>query len=224
MGNKEAKESGETLIGGFLVHRTDSDRPEVRVTKTDEIHDAELPHPRPWTKLPRVRKTKIALMGIGRTILDKADPRYKRALLLANSYRKVRAAELHTMHGHVSSGVSALLSSASLALAASRFLYEKVAETGDIMLLKQAASLGDSARTSELAAWEMAAREGAAVRRVQAANQGLPWLTSDSDKKKPGRKTNAQRMVIEAQAIPEVSKNGMTIDDVLQAPLVDSPE
>lgn len=220
---RAAKEVGETLIGGFITnhHGTAS----IETPRSDELRPAELPHPRPWTKLPRVRKTKIALMGIGRNILDNADPRYKRALLLANSYRKVRAKELYVMHGHVSSGASALLASASLALAASRFLYEKVAETGDIALLKQAASLGDSARQSELAAWEMSAREGAAKRRLDASNQGMPWLLPASDtewKKKLGRKTDEQRHQREIDAVPLPSQKGMTIDEVLATDLADT--
>lgn len=219
--SKEA-EAGETLVGGFVQFDNRYNTPAVKSKRSDELAQAELPHPRPWTKLPRVRKTKIALMGIGRNILDKADPRYKRALLLANSYRKVRAAELATMHGYVSSGASALLSSASLALAASRFLYEKVAETGDIGLLKQAASLADSARQSELAAWEMSAREGAAKRKLEAGNAGVPWLTMDDSKGKPGRKTNAERQLSAINAIPDVSQKTLTIDEVLAKQVVES--
>jgi len=206
-------EAGEKLSGGFI--EADKRRaPAAHTPRAEELSPAVLPHPRPWTKLPRVRKTKISLMGIGRAILDKADPRYKRALLLANSYRKVRAAELATMHGYVSSGASALLSSASLALAASRFLYEKVAEGGDITLLKQAAALGDSARQSELAAWEMSAREGAAKRKLDAGREIAPWL-KDETKQKPGRKTNEQRAELALSAPPTVSQGTITIDEVL---------
>ena len=205
-------EAGERLVGGFI--ESNGTQAAVKPIRPDEMAVAEMPHPRPWTKLPRVRKTKIALMGIGRAILDQADPRYKRALLLANAYRKVRSAELATMHGYVSSGASALLSSASLALAASRFLYEKVAEGGDITLLKQAASLGDSARQSELAAWEMSAREGAAKRRLDASKTGVPWLQEDSTKAKPGRKTNEERAKRDIEVVG-VSQGTLTIDDVL---------
>jgi len=99
----------------------------------------------------------------------------------------------------VSSGAGALLASASLALAASRFLYEKYSESherggGELELLKQASSLADKARAAELAAWEMSAREGVLKRRTEASAQGMPWLLKDNgdDRVKSGRKTNAQ--------------------------------
>lgn len=221
-------EAGQSLVGGFVRTRAPSNPNGggviVETPRPDELLQAEAPvqtHPRPWTLLPRNRKTKIALMGISRRVIDGADPRYKKALLYANAYRKVRTRELATMHGHVSSGASALLASASLALAASRFLYEKVAETGDLSLLKQAASLADSARQSELAAWEMSAREGAAKRKLEAANAGMPWMQQDTDRAKAGRKTNAERQLAEVNAIVVPAQKSMTIDDVLVMPLTD---
>ncbi len=219
-------EAGESLVGGFVRTRAPSNPNGggviVETPRPDELLQAECPtqtHPRPWTLLPRNRKTKISIMGLSRKILDNADPRYKRALLNAAAYRKVRTKELSVMHGCVSSGASALLASASLALAASRFLYEKVAETGDISLLKQAAQLADSARQSELAAWEMSAREGAAKRKLDAASQGMPWLQQDDGKAKSGRKTNAERQLAEANAIVVPAQKSMTIDDVLVMPI-----
>ncbi len=219
MALSEKAKDGETIIGGFIRNHVQNKTILVESIRPDEMSKAELPHPRPWTKLPRVRKTKIALMGIGKNILDNADPRYKRALLQANSYRRVRAAELATMHGFVSSGASALLATASLALAASRFLYEKVAETGDITLLRQAAALGDSARQSELAAWEMSAREGAAKRKLDAGKVGLPWLLTDGEKKKPGRRTDLERNKASIDVVADVSQRGTTIDEVLSGPV-----
>ncbi len=212
--SREAKD-GETLVGGFIRARQDESPLLVETPRPDELAKAVLPHPRPWTLLPRRRRTKIATMGLSRDILNRADPAYKRMMLLANSYRKVRASELANMHGCVSSGASALLASASLALAASRFLYEKVAETGEIALLKQAASLGDSARQSELAAWEMSAREGAAKRKLDASKAGLPWLLTDQQAK-PGRKTNEDRQLLTTTSV--VSQRGLTIDEVLNSP------
>lgn len=219
----KAAEDGSSLVGGFVRTRAPSNPNGggviVETPRPDELLPAEVPHPRPWTKLPRNRKTKIALMGVSKLILDNADPRYKRALLNASSYRKVRTKELAVMHGCVSSGASALLASASLALAASRFLYEKVAETGDISLLKQAAQLADSARQSELAAWEMSAREGAAKRKLEAAMAGQPWLQQDTDRARTGRKTNAERQLAEANAIVVPAQKSITIDDVLVMPV-----
>lgn len=204
MSNERAKgQNPDTIAGGFVRTLSESHPSQypvvVEVPRADELTHAVNQHPRPWTKLPRQRKGKLAMMGLSKAILDKGDPRYATALRLANKYRKARSTELAVMHGHVSSGASALLASASLALAASRFLYEKFAETSDssepnYALLKQAAGLADSARMSELAAWEMSAREGLVKRRIDAAGAGVPWLRdADGDKAKPGRKTNAER-------------------------------
>ncbi len=218
---RKAREEGETITGGWVSPKPNGGL-QVELPDYDDMAKAEVPHPRPWTKLKRNKKTRIALMGISKGILDKADPAYARAMQNANSYRKVRAAELSTMHGCITSGSSALLASAGLALAASRFLYEKFAVDGGgdmgYQMLALAAKLGDNARMSELAAWEMSAREGAARRRLEAAKEGLPWLQPDMGTTKAGRKTNAerqQRNVEVDQSIPLPSQKGMTIDEVL---------
>jgi hypothetical protein len=53
------------------------------------------------------------------------------------------------------------VASASLALAASRYLYERAGTTGDTSLLAQAARLADSAKGLEVAAIDIAQREAA---------------------------------------------------------------
>ena len=143
------------------------------------------------------RKTKLAAFGLNPTVIKSGDPAYAAALYQANKYRKTRMKELHQLHGHVSAGAGALLASASLALAASRFLYERYAndlENGgrDTSTLKQASSLADSARAAELAAWELSAREGVLKRRQEASVTGMPWL-AQADKEGPGRKSNIER-------------------------------
>lgn len=197
--------------------------------RSDELNVAEGPTGPvvDWRKLPRNRKTKFALLGIGKEIVDKGDPRYARALLNANKYRKVRARELAVMHGFVSSGASALLASAALAIAASRFLYEKVAESGDIGLLGQASRLADSARQHELAAWEMSAREGQVKRRLDANNVSLPWMTGSAQtggfggsdigrvNAKAGRKTNVERQLVASEGI--YNPGTVSIDDMLSS-------
>lgn len=177
--------------------------PEVRVrpSKLSE-HDADgaadrlaqgtIGKKRGWPKgKPRVRKTKLAVLGIPSGVLDRGSPSYARCVRLASAYRKVRVRELTISHGFVSSGSSALLASAAHALAASRYLYEKAAEaTGADMLelLKVASRLADSARANELAAWELSAREGVARRRNATADNGMPWVVSNEElKKKRGR-------------------------------------
>lgn len=196
-------ENETTINGGFIMNHHGTPSPEV--VRPDEMGQAatvatEAPHPRPWTKLPRNRKTKLAVLGIGKELLDKGDPRYARALSQAAKYRRARANELAVMHGFVSSGANALLSTASLALAASRFLYEKFAEQPEnFSLLKQASQLADSARQAELAAWEMSAREGMVKRKLDSADSGMPWLRKDEPAALPmGRPRKADR--IEAQA------------------------
>ncbi len=140
---------------------------------------------------------KLGMMGISRGILERGDPDYKRAVEHANSYRRKRSGELSEMHGHVSTGASALIATASLALAASRYLYERFAKDGGgdmgTGMLKQAAQLADSARQSELAAWELSAREGLAKRKQASLEQGVPWLAHMETGVKQGRKTNAER-------------------------------
>lgn len=141
------------------------------------------------------RKTKLAAFGLNPSLVRAGDPRYAAALHQANKYRKLRMREIAQLHGHCSAGVGALLASASLALAASRFMYELAAANPDPQLLKDAAKLADSARQSELACYELAAREGVLKRRKETAASGMPWmLTAEGDElAKPGRRTNLER-------------------------------
>jgi hypothetical protein len=144
------------------------------------------------------RKTKLAVLGIPASVLDAGSPEYARCVRLAMAYKKARQKELFLAHGYVSSGVSALLAAASLALSASRFLYEQASSvpmftadrggTAMPQLLKLASSLSDSARQNELSAWELCAREAVIRKRNDAANQGMPWMTAETEeRKKPGR-------------------------------------
>lgn len=104
--------------------------------------------------------------------------------------------------GQLSPGVSSIIASASLALAASRYLYDLGADRGDPTLLGQAARLADQSRTSLLTAHELAAREAAAreqddtadLRRRQAefqrqlaARVASTASTTTTDPKEPSR-------------------------------------
>lgn len=141
----------------------------------------------------KARRTKLAVMGLSSDILDAGNVRYAQCLRLGASYRKARTKELFLAHGFVSSGVSALLASASLALAGARFLYEIAASGGPNTpeLLKKASSLSDSSRQSELSAWELCAREAVIRKRNADNDKSLPWLISQSTvgeiKRGPGR-------------------------------------
>ncbi len=191
-----------TLAGGFIRIGGHTGTPTAEVGKPEDLAAAAAPDLTPAeVKAARHkrkgRSLKLAIMGISSTVLDRGDPAYKNAVIMAGALRKKRASEYVDLHGHVSVGVSALLASASLALAASRYLYEKFAEDagGNIgtAMLKQAASLADSARQSELAAWEMCAREGLVHRKRASQEQGIPWLAVADGGSKLGRKTNVQR-------------------------------
>lgn len=200
----------DTLAGGFVRALHGTRDMTVQVPRAEELARVNASVDTRLARLDRKkRSTKLSIMGISKAILDKGDPKYVRCLTMANRYRKVRARELAELHGHVSSGASALLASGSLALAASRFLYERYAEDGGgdlgVTMLKQAAQLADSARQSELAAWEMSAREGMVKRRLEASTAGMPWLTvHDDGRNKMGRKTNLERKEIDAITVDAV--------------------
>jgi hypothetical protein len=96
----------------------------------------------------------------GFTGLDSSDPRYAKFARWGRSYAAHRRRELALAHGgKISAGVGALVESASIQLAASRFVQVLAAESADPALFKQASSLSNDARQNELAAWELAARE-----------------------------------------------------------------
>lgn len=208
------KESGDTdndgtFHGGFVRDRGESRGVRVARSKASEIPIADataaqervLARANPETaktvmRPVQARRTKLACLGIPTDVLDRADPLYARAIRLANAYKKSRAKELFLAHGYVSSGVHALLASASLAMAASRFLYALTEEGGtvDNGTVKIASSLSDSARQNELAAWELCAREAVIRKRNESAHQNLPWLQtgtvespSGQVKRGPGR-------------------------------------
>jgi hypothetical protein len=61
--------------------------------------------------------------------------------------------------GSLGSGPSSMVVSASLQLAASRYLFDLGAQTGDPALLKLASALSNDSRQNLLAAWELATRE-----------------------------------------------------------------
>jgi hypothetical protein len=183
----------DTLMGGFLQNSGAGVGPQTLVRQGRLSTPA---NPQELEKgAGKGRKTKLAAFGLSPAIIKAGDPDYARCLAQANKYRKTRMRELAGLHGNISAGAGALLASASLALAASRYLYQLAAGGADPGLLKQAASLADSARQSELAAWEVSAKEGVLKRRQDAAEAGMPWLMKldGNDKAKLGRKTNAER-------------------------------
>ncbi len=116
---------------------------------------------------------------LGLVDLDDAHP-YAGYLRLARQHRAEHGADLASTvgGGQLSPGVVSIVASASLALAASRFLYDLGAEQGDPKLLGQAAQLADKSRTALLTAHELAAREAEA--RARASQPRWPWLDVDN--------------------------------------------
>ncbi len=161
------------------------------------------------------------MLGIPSSILEAGSQEYARTVRLAQAYKKARSKELFAAHGYVSSGCGALLSSASLALSASRYLYELAANTpvhaqerGDITLpalLKMASSLSVSYRQNELSAWELAAREAVIRKRNDNNNKAVPWIvgssyedSSELGKRKPGR---PRKTVLQLEHVQDAQSN-----------------
>lgn len=226
-GDRNYSRTENSLVGGFIRSRSDkhgiSGPVSLEVPRADELtRDSLSPAERKALALSndpdyrgkgqkRGRKLKLASTGIPQHLLDKADPAYKAALEGANKYRKYRSGELAVIHGYVSVGASSLLTSAAMALAASRYLYGKVCETGDLALLKTASQLADSARQNELAAYELSAREGTARRKATAADMGVPWLAAKDDPKdRGGRPRKASKAEDAGAPLPAIGGDLMS--------------
>jgi hypothetical protein len=90
------------------------------------------------------------------------DPRFEAHNRRRLEWLRKRRTELADATGGVSHGVGAMLASAAWLYAAGEFAAEIAAEHGDLDHFKVAASLTSTARQHDLAAWELAVREGAA--------------------------------------------------------------
>lgn len=232
-----------SLVGGFIGTNHDQAGP----VKVEPIRHDRLSRPNDdeagarlsdgpsgrggWPK-GRKRRTKLAVLGIPSAALDEGNPAYARCVRLASAYRKSRVRELSISHGYVSSGASALLASASMALASSRYLYEQAAKGCEEQLeyLKVAAKLADSARQNELAAWELCAREAVANKKAQHASAGIPWVVEVDDvsgyqKKKPGPRSKKAREE-EILALPPVGQplDGWVQSATLNGEVIDGTE
>lgn len=95
--------------------------------------------------------------------VDTSAPEFRPFAAWGRRYASHHRAELAKLHGgEISAGVGALVESASLALAASRYAQHLGSSLPDVDLLKRAGDLSALARQHELAAWELGAREAAA--------------------------------------------------------------
>lgn len=215
------KTDGVEIIGGFIQDRTNGGRNSVLVdartpravslvnqkpadkmeaeerlnTPSDEAIPSTAIRKWPKKSLTKGNKHKLATLGISPEVIEKADPRLQRSLKNADSYRKHRSREYMVSHGYVSAGASSLLATSALALAASRWLYEEFALTGNTDLLHLASKLSNDSRQNELAAWELAHREVVARRKASAANQGLPWLADET----PARGRPSKKAVVSSE-------------------------
>ncbi len=82
--------------------------------------------------------------------------------------------------GEVGPGPASIVHSAALALAASRYAYQRGSETGDAGMLAQGARLADQSRASLLTAHELCAREAKARKRDAPLDLGVALSTGGS--------------------------------------------
>ena len=99
------------------------------------------------------------------------DHEYAPYLRLAHEHRDAHsiAVASNVGGGQLSPGVLGIIATASLDLAASRYMYDRGARACDPRLLGQAAQIADRSRTALLTAHELAAREATARPRDPAA-------------------------------------------------------
>lgn len=103
----------------------------------------------------RVKPGPRGLVGIDRTSNE-----FRPFARWGARYGAHRRRELALAHGgQISAGVGAIVESAALAMAASRYLQTLASQTNNPDLFKQASQLASTARQHELAAWELASRE-----------------------------------------------------------------
>lgn len=153
--------------------------PRIEVLPADELPsatpaDADRPQRNalgqfaPGNRLAAEKRVKPGPLGG----VDTSAPEFAPFKRWARRYAAHRRAELAKAHGgSISAGVGAIVESASLTLAASRWCQAEAGKTLDADLFKRAADLGALARQHELAAWELAAKECSA----RPKSKTLPW-------------------------------------------------
>jgi hypothetical protein len=111
----------------------------------------------------KVKAKRVALarsLGLGDVADMQAFAPYRNA---ASAFRRHHCAALaQQAGGECGAAPSSMVASAALQLAASRFLFDKGAQTGDAALLKTASQLANDSRQNLLAAYELATREARA--------------------------------------------------------------
>lgn len=207
-----------SLSGGFIKSDPGANHLDVKATHASmmyqpkeadridaeaRLNDKDSPLERfvpKWPKRKLGKRGKLATLGLSKQLVEEAPPRLMECIKNADKFRRVRSREYAVSHGYVSAGVSSLLATSSLALAASRYLFDEFARTGDIELLQLASKLSTDARVNELAGWELCAREAVARRKASASNASAPWLEAQPEKRKRGRPKKVVA-VVETQPI-----------------------
>lgn len=148
---------------------------------------------KPFTKgnrAARGRRPKLARLGIDTKYLNIKDERYRGCLRRAEYYLARRCRELCVAFGYVSAGVSGILSTAALQLAASKYIHQLAAEAAGeniplmIKLLEIGTKLANGSRQNEISAWELCAKECAATRARH--SEMAPWLDTGGVLSEPG--------------------------------------
>ncbi len=127
----------------------------------------------------KARRVRLARsLGLGPEVTEsEAFASHRRS---ASAFRRYHCAELAKQTGgHVGAGPSSMVASAALQLAASRFLFDQGAKTGDAATFKAASQLANDSRQNLLAAYELAVRE-AKVRQADSANDTTALLAAFS--------------------------------------------
>lgn len=119
--------------------------------------------------LARARRSRMAdALGLATVVEDTAFAPYRRA---ADEFHRHHLQALAQQAGGVCGDAPAsMVASAALQLAASRFLFDQGAVSGDSATLKTASQLANDSRQNLLAAYELAVREAKA--RAEAAPTG----------------------------------------------------
>jgi hypothetical protein len=179
------------------------DQLEVVTTKAPSLTMADSSVPRaglmstgngkPFTKgnrAARGRRPKLARLGIDMKYLDIKDERYRGCLRRAEYYLARRCRELCVAFGYVSAGVSGILSTAALQLAASKYIHQAASEAAGVdmgkmlKLLELGTKLANGSRQNEISAWELCAKECAATR--SRVSEMAPWLDAGGSLSEPG--------------------------------------
>lgn len=117
----------------------------------------------PWSKVggrSRAGKTKLAT-SLGLTLIS-SDPAFAPYRRQAETFARIQCGEISATvgGGYCGTGPSSMVTSAALALAASRFLYDTAA--GDVAKLTAAATLADKSSSLIAKAHEYAAKQAKA--------------------------------------------------------------